>query len=709
VSPQDWSVLKSAFDRASELEDSDRQEFIATLRQHDPEIAKELTLLLSGSEATTTFSRPFKLPKEAQSRSLDMLRPGEVLGGRFRIEKFVGSGGMGEVYRALDENSFDYVAIKTLRSEYSGEPAFVRRLIYEMRLSRRIQHPNVCRVFDVQRAAVRDREIIFLVMEFLEGETLQARLRRGPLRSEEASSIAQQILLGLQAAHDAGVIHRDLKSANVILVPNEQAERAIITDFGLAREQEPSESTVSLFATGVIVGTPAYMAPEQLEGKPITKAVDIHAFGVILFELVTGRHPFEGDTPLGIALRRLSTSAPPPSAFAKHVSRAWELTTLTCLQADPLRRPPTAAAVQAMLEGRVSRFIPRISRRAYMITSGAVVAAAIVATATHSSRQPGVAAERHFKIAEEFVRRRSPQDLQNAVIEYKQAIGADPQFADAWAGLAEAWAAIANFSLGNAAASLSNARQAAQKAVSLAPESPRAVGILGYCISIDLDHWQDARVYLERAVQLDPKRAESRLWYGAFLGKSGHSREAIAQLLAGLDQEPTSLALNQQLATEYLRTGDFDKSLQIASELIRLQPFQALGYLARAGALEYLGRYAEGLQACDTARGYLPGPVVEAYRAAIFAASGHRQQALKIAAQLEQEWRLGKFEAALIAKIYAATGDYDRALEMLKKGAERKEPSLLGNILTPAFRPMFHEPAFIEFANRLHLHPETLK
>jgi serine/threonine protein kinase len=394
---------------------------------------------------------------------------------------------MGEVYRAYDEHSREQVSIKTLRGEYAVQPEFVKRLMHEMRLARRIQHPNICRVFDVQRATGPiGSMMIFLIMEFLEGETLESRIRRGPLPLDQATRIAVQLIDGLQAAHEAGIIHRDLKSANVMLVPAPGGERAVITDFGLARElrHNPGDSR-SLFGTGAIIGTAAYMAPEQLQGKSITTAADIHALGVILFELVTGRHPFEGETPLAIALRRLSNSAPSPSELVKGLDRDWETATLACLESDPARRPSTPLSVRAILEGTGPRR-PLVPRRGLLWTAGGVVLAASLAGVFWRQPQPRNAqAEHHFKLGEEFVRRRSADDLTNAVTEYEQAIQLDRNYADAWAGLADAWAAIANFSLGNSDVSLTKARRAAETAMRLKPTSARSVGILGYCISIE--------------------------------------------------------------------------------------------------------------------------------------------------------------------------------------------------------------------------------
>lgn len=711
MTPQRWISLKSLFEQASELDNAGRTRLINEIRENDPELADDLGSLFSGADQRFDLTAPLSNRGCGTVLPARVLQSGDKLDGRFRIEEFVGAGGMGEVYRAFDEGSREQVALKTLRREYLDQPEFPRRLLREMSLARRVQHPNICRVYDVQRATMPDgTSVMFLIMEFIEGETLQSRIARGPLPIFEARAIAFQIIDGLAAAHDAGIIHRDLKSGNVMLSPD--GVRAAITDFGLARQEQvdvTQTQTRSLFGAGAIVGTAQYMAPEQFQGKAIAPAADIHALGVILFEMVTGRYPFEGETPLAIALRRMSESAPSPRSLVKNLDRDWERATLACLEADPLRRPRTAAAVLAILKGTAPR---QVSRRTVVWTSGITVAAGITAALGVVLRpRPPISpeAERHYKIGEEFVRRRTAGDLKNAVEEYDAAVRIQADYADAWAGLAEAWGATASFAMEGTSAALAKSRTAAEKAVALAPDSPRAIGILGYCISMDLRQWKNAEGYFTRAVQLDPRRSELRLWYGAFLGKAGRSSEAIVQLLAGLKDAPTSVALNQQLASEYLRSGQFEKSLELARELIRLQPYQNLGYLASARALEFLERFDEGLAACDLAERYAPGLVVDAYRASILAARGDRSQALKIAARLKAEWVERRFEAGLLAKVYARAGDYRSAIEVLKEGASRNEPSLLSNILNPVFRPLFDSPDFIELARSLGLDEAVLK
>src|SRR5262245_37647302 len=236
---------------------------------------------------------------------------GELLSDRFLIVGTLGRGGIAEVYEAEDLELRIHVAVKVLRPEVAEDDRVVERFRREVLLARRVSHPNVCRVFDFyhQRPPAQ-REVAFVTMELLAGETLAVRLRRdGRLLPTDCLPLIRQMADGLGAAHAAGVVHRDFKSGNVMLVPGSDGRmRTVVTDFGLA--QSLGLASGSLTGAGGFVGTSAYMAPEQAEGRMATAATDIYALGVVIYEMVTGSRPFTGDSPVAIALKRLRE--PPP-------------------------------------------------------------------------------------------------------------------------------------------------------------------------------------------------------------------------------------------------------------------------------------------------------------------------------------------------------------------------------------------------------------
>src|SRR5262245_1434664 len=234
---------------------------------------------------------------------------GRVLAERFRIVEFIAMGGMGEVYEVEDLELGERVALKTIRPEVASSPQALDRFKREIQLARKVTHPNVCRIFDFFYDEAGPEKVTFLTMELLRGETLHQKIERdGRMRSEPALPIVRQMAAGLDAAHSAGVIHRDFKSSNVILVPSEGSSagvRAVVTDFGLARLAPGSDAMTTLSGAAAFLGTPAYMAPEQIEGEEVTPATDVYAFGVVMYEMVAGRLPFTGETSVAVALKRL--------------------------------------------------------------------------------------------------------------------------------------------------------------------------------------------------------------------------------------------------------------------------------------------------------------------------------------------------------------------------------------------------------------------
>jgi serine/threonine-protein kinase len=257
--------------------------------------------------------------------------PGDVLAKRYRVVERVGKGGMGEVYHADDFALDQPVALKLLPERLARDPERLRRLKAEVRISRQISHPNVCRVYDITET----EGLCFLSMEYIRGEDLRSLLQRiGRLPADKAAQIARQLASGLAAAHERGVLHRDLKPANVMLDERGQAR---IMDFGLAAVAgtiEPGE---------IRSGTPAYMAPEQRAGREVTERSDLYSLGLVLYEIFTGRR---------VSPQAGPAEAPePPSSLVPELDPAIDRIILRCLEPEPARRPVSALAVRAAFPG----------------------------------------------------------------------------------------------------------------------------------------------------------------------------------------------------------------------------------------------------------------------------------------------------------------------------------------------------------------------
>ena len=300
--------------------------------------------------AAAAAAPPRRTPSSTSGRSLSRssatrsvhegrFAPGAVLAGRYRIVALLGKGGMGEVYRADDLQLDQPVALKFLPETLSQNESAVARFRNEVRTARQVSHPNVCRVYDLAEI----EGLLVLSMEYVDGEDLGSLLRRiGRLPSDKALEIARKLCAGLAAAHEKGVLHRDLKPGNIMLDGRGQI---LLTDFGLAGlagEIEGSE---------VRNGTPAYMAPEQLAGLEVTVKSDIYALGLVLYEIFTGKLPFESDTLAGLMAARAASAPESPTTIVRDLDPLVEKAILRCLQSKPSLRPPSALAVSAMLPG----------------------------------------------------------------------------------------------------------------------------------------------------------------------------------------------------------------------------------------------------------------------------------------------------------------------------------------------------------------------
>jgi serine/threonine protein kinase len=259
-----------------------------------------------------------------------MAGPGTVLAQRYRLDERIGGGAMGEVWRGTDTALDRTVAVKIVRPELLDEPGFRERFLVEARTMARIKHHGVVAVHDYHS----DPDLAFLVMEYVEGEALSRRLHRaGRLDPIRTMTLVAQAGDALQAAHDKGVVHRDVKPGNLLVTTD---ETVVLTDFGIARSIAASPLT----ATGAVVGTVSYLAPEQVLGKPATAQSDVYALGVVAYECLSGRRPFDGDNPFDVAMRRLREAPPtlagdiPPQVLAV-VERA--------LAPDPEQRWASAA------------------------------------------------------------------------------------------------------------------------------------------------------------------------------------------------------------------------------------------------------------------------------------------------------------------------------------------------------------------------------
>jgi serine/threonine-protein kinase len=302
------------------------------------------TPLPSAQDIDISRTQTLETPREE-------LSTGSTFAGRYQIIEELGHGGMGRIYRAVDNKLNEEVALKLIRPEIAADKRTLERFHNELKLARKISHPNVGRMYEL----LEENGVHFITMEYVPGEDLKSSIRRfGQLPIGKSISITKQICEGLAEAHKIGVIHRDLKPSNIMV---DKEGNAKVMDFGIAR----SLKTKGITGEGVSVGTPEYMSPEQVEGKEAEQRSDIYSLGIILYEMLTGRVPFEGDTPFTIGVKHKSEIPRNPKELNAQIPEDLSRLILRCLEKDEEKRYQSAGEVRSGLE-RIERGIPTIER-----------------------------------------------------------------------------------------------------------------------------------------------------------------------------------------------------------------------------------------------------------------------------------------------------------------------------------------------------------
>jgi Tfp pilus assembly protein PilF len=358
LTPEQFARLRQWFDEAVDLPPPECEAFVENIRRNEGDaMAEELARLLAASDKssgtpTDTISRALAPAGYGETPAF---REGEVVLGRFRIVRLLGRGGMGEVYEAYDQE-LGPVALKTIRRDMFGDPALLRRFKQEVQLARQVTSPYVCRIHELFMLPTDGpRVAAFLTMELLEGTTLAKRIAQGLLPWSEAEPIAIELCQGLEALHAVGLVHRDFKPGNAMLARRGNVTKGVVMDLGLALRPEDSQhGRPKLTLTGGIVGTPGYMAPEQFEGTTVSAATDVYALGLVLYEMLTGKRPFEALTPLAAAVKRGKRPAA-ISSLRPGLPRRLDWIVEKCLEFEPADRFGSAEEVAKALRGETAK------------------------------------------------------------------------------------------------------------------------------------------------------------------------------------------------------------------------------------------------------------------------------------------------------------------------------------------------------------------
>lgn len=732
-----WEHIKDLFEAALNNSEQERHSSLARLQTEDPEVAAELIKLLrSYEEAGDFLVHPCTLAADfLEDLEVEQHRfcPHDVLCGRFRIVHLIGQGGMGEVYKAWDEELEDYVALKTLRLEVSAHELFTSRFRREIQLARKVTHPNVCRIFDSFKHPAGDGYISVLSMELLQGQTLAEYLKdKGRLTVLEAAPIVQQITSGLAAIHAAGIVHRDLKPSNMVMTPrptvdqpyahhgssnlsaktsNESGEnndpsstgfQIKITDFGIAGQIRDGLAATAQSEASKFLGTPDYMAPEQLEHGRTSIQSDIYSLGLILYMMVTGVKPFASSN----AWTRTVSRVPDPRHMVPGISSSWKHTILCCLEKDPARRPSSVASVMALFNTPPPRKWPT-----YVAAAIIFVLLTVFGVLMWRPHPINPDAQLAVDIARRAIENPSEEGFNKAFEEYKRAIALDPKWATPWAELAYAYAAASNARYLDGRTALVSARKVALQAIEIDPYLAKAHGALAWTESLDFDEWPRAEDAFRTALRLDPEDGRIHYWFGVHLRKKGRFKEAeyhdqlAIRLTHGNDPN-----IWDELGFLYWTSAQTLKFNDHMQEQLKTFPNFPLTRFLYARLLKLQGHYEQAAEELSFAEKLKLNPLtVMVERASLEEYKGDTEAARRDIAQIVEASHTKEIDGLLLAGDYVGLGENDAAFNLLEAAFQRKDNTLLSLATSPVIAPLRQDPRYISLLRRLHFTDQIMQ
>ena len=515
--------------------------------------------------------------------------PTELIGatlGHFRVLRRLGQGGMGEVYEAEDTSLRRRVAIKRLTEEPGRPTGSLSRLRREAEALAAINHPNVVTVHAVEKEA----GVAFVVMELVAGQTLAELLPEGGFEVQRFFELALPIASALEAAHSRGVLHRDLKPTNVMVTSE---GRVKVVDFGLAKilEEARGPRDTQWTTTVGVVGTAPYMSLECLAGDPADGKSDLYSLGVVLFEMATGRLPFEGRTMAGLMRRLLQEPTPSARALRPDVPEPLDRLISSLLAREPADRPESAAALVEALR----RCIP----------GGNVPDMVAPTSPAHSQPRPTRPAD--FEVTQLVERgrrqwnKRSEESLRASLASFQQAIDRDPLHAPAWIGVADALNMLSNYGFVPAADSHQRVKAAVGRATKLEGETSEALRALALAAwQFDFD-WPGADALYRRALELEPDSAISHYWYGVMLCATRRFDEGLAQVERAEALDPLSIIVSAARGWFTLFAGRAEEGHGILRRVLTVDAALHPAWWWDGQALSALGRYGEAIGAFERA------------------------------------------------------------------------------------------------------------
>jgi serine/threonine protein kinase/tetratricopeptide (TPR) repeat protein len=720
--PNRWQQLSPLVDAVLDAPPERRSSVLMEVSAGDAQLRTEVERLVDECErGVSMLDRPVA---EGFSWLLVEEEDGgvpEVLGGRYRIEREVGRGGMARVYLARDLKHSRAVAVKVIRRDLAaslGRDRFLR----EIEIAAGLRHPNIVPVYDSGDAD----GVLYFVMPYEEGPSLRERLRAGPqLPPAECLHVLRDVARALAYAHGHGIVHRDVKPDNVML----SGGAAVVTDFGIAKaiaaasgdDRPERDGTADPFPTitqvGSSIGTPAYMAPEQGVGDPsIDHRADIYSFGCLAYELFAGQPPFHDLATPEIIAAHVGTNPVPLSDVSAAVPESVSRLVARCLEKRPNARPQSAQELLAELErtatgpneaGRRRRPLPRaalvtsavvgLALTGYLITRDRPSSVANARARERPTRAVNPEAERLYQVGQRALAQRG-QRMKVIIDRFKSAAELDTLYADAFSGLSLALALAPYFEDTSTRQISGPVRSAAERALRLDPTLAPPHVALGLVHQFEYQ-WDSAAAEFETAVRLrKPDDIEPLVQYGRYMLHQGRAADALKQFLAARHAEPASALVSSWVAFAYFLQGQMDSALV---ESARAFQNDSTNYTTLQNGAYIRLKLGDLAGARDLVNRLSP---YDSRRLYVLAVMGDTATALGRLRELERERPPRWLAPTTRAYTMLAIGDTTEAMAALERATDANEfwPAF-GGVLDPMYDPIRSSSRFHALLRRVNL------
>ena len=706
LKPERWKRVEQLYNSALERAASERAAFLKQACEGDEALLQEVRSLLEHEEQAESFMEQPALEEAAELLAQDRAASwaGRRIGG-YEVVSLLGAGGMGEVYRATDTELGRDVALKLLPEEFAEDRERLERFRREARFLAALSHPGIAAIHGLEESD----GLRFLVLELVPGETLAERIARGPIPIAEALPIFRQVAEALEAAHEKGIVHRDLKPANVKITPE---GRVKVLDFGLAKgfagdssvdDPEPSPTpSEDLTSAGLILGTPSYMSPEQARGKRVDRRTDIWAFGCVLYEALTGRKAFSGETASDTIVRILE-HPPEWERLPDETPRSIRFLLQRSLEKDVHGRLQDIGdagigieeALTAPAPSTALRAAARLARRArsWVSPALAVVAGAAILSlvlvlgapwrtpATRRLAGPGTQSAEAYNLYLKGLYHWNEVNftgMREALAYFERAIQVDPTYALPHVGLSDIYGTIGYMGMAAPRSTWSKAKAEAERALELDPGLAAAHAAFGHAVLFGDWDWPAAKRALDQAVALDLDYAPTYHWYAHYWLVVGNMEKALETSRRAVELKPLDMLLRGHELYFLVAARRPDELLERSSSADEVNPGHWVVHIGRGHAYQLQGRQTEAIHELERAveaSGRISLALTDLGFA--YARAGRREDAERLISEVRTQVSQRGYSPMGVGIIRIGLGEKDAAFEVFEQGLLERAPSLL--------------------------------